>query len=58
MASGEDDAARSKAIRAVEAMFERYRILTDQRPKGHIVSHVDKNKVQLEVDCLRTSIER
>jgi hypothetical protein len=42
MASGSDDAARSKAIRAVEAMFERYRILADQRPEDHIVSHVDE----------------
>lgn len=37
---GVPEADRRKAMRAVEAMFERYRILAAQRPQDHIVSHL------------------
>jgi hypothetical protein len=45
MADAGADAARAKAIRAVEAVFERYRILAGKRPEDHIVSRVNKQYV-------------
>jgi hypothetical protein len=34
----DSDADRHKAIRAVEALFQRYRILARKRPDDHLVS--------------------
>lgn len=34
----EPDAGRQKAMAAVRAMFERYKVLAARRPKDHVVS--------------------
>lgn len=34
---GDPEADRRKAIAAVQAMFDRYRLLAEQRPQDHIV---------------------
>jgi acyl-coenzyme A thioesterase 13 len=35
---GDSEADRNKAMAAIRAMFEKYMILAEQRPKDHIVS--------------------
>jgi acyl-coenzyme A thioesterase 13 len=35
---GDPEADREKAMAAVKAMFERYKLIAAQRPKDHIVS--------------------
>jgi hypothetical protein len=35
----DEDAGRKKAMAAVQAMFDRYRLIAAKRPKDHIVSY-------------------
>ena len=43
------DKAKAKAKAAVQAMFDRYKLLASKRPKDHIVSSllskVDRNEI-------------
>lgn len=52
------DEGKRKARAAVQAMFDRYKLLASKRPKDHIVSGWCGTVPRLEVTNARTSIAR
>lgn len=52
------DEGKRKAMAAVQAMFDRYKVLAAKRPKDHIVSILASVSFTPEVDQFRTSTAR
>jgi hypothetical protein len=54
----DQEADRKKAMAAVRATFERYKLIADRRPKDHIVSKPENQLLPTRVTNWRTSIVR